>query len=187
MSGSRLSPTHPNLVWSWQDQPWALAPIPPEQSQRPEQAVSAPVVPRPCRALIGLLWPHPLGNYREVAPMGSFWGQSKLEVVGQAGPGWQAATNRTSGPALPPCEPCFISSKSHFMASGKHSKVWSAGGVVCPVCYVQELGTCGRVPEAMCQRETCSNCSAPLEWWGEPAGCWVEMPCYQGLPMSGPE
>lgn len=73
------------------------------------------------------------------------------------------------------------------MASGKHSKVWNAGDVVCPMCYVQELGTCRRMPEAMWQRETSSNCSAPLEWWGELVGCCVEMPCYQGLPVSRPE
>lgn len=73
------------------------------------------------------------------------------------------------------------------MASGKHSKVRNAGDAVCPMCYVQELGTCGRMPEVTWQGETSSDCSTPLEWWGEPVGCWVEMPCYQVLPVSRPE
>ena len=43
------------------------------------------------------------------------------------------------------------------------------------------------MPEATWQGETSSDCSAPLEWWGEPVGYWMEMPCYQVLPVSRPE
>jgi len=72
------------------------------------------------------------------------------------------------------------------MASGKHSKVWNAGDVVCPMCYdVQELGTCGRMPEAMWQRETSSYCSAPLEWWEEPVAVGWRCPVIRVSPCQG--
>ena len=140
MSGGgwvKAVPILPDFVWSLQDCPQALVSTPLEQSQRPRQGACAPEVPRLRHALHGLLrvLSQPLeGVLGRWTPGELPRAALSWKLWERLGPGWQNHHPYTSGPALHPCEPCFISSKSDFMALGKHSQAGKQRRAVSPLC-----------------------------------------------------